>query len=84
MGGFLSSSGSSSPAADTEGLSLTAMTAGDVPECAELFVRAHGADNEWDRQPDITGILAAGYPFVMCVADYPLTYNVWLRLGSGS
>lgn len=39
------------------------MTAEDVPECAELFLRAHGADNGWDRQPEITKIVAANYPF---------------------
>ena len=39
------------------------MTAEDVPECEELFLRAHGADNGWDRQPEITKIVAANYPF---------------------
>ena len=41
------------------------MTAADVPECAELFLRAHGADNGWDRQPEIAGALAADVPFAM-------------------
>lgn len=68
IGGFLPPSESSSPATDTDGLSLMAMTAQDVPECVELFRRAHGADSGWDRQPDITGLLAAGYPFDMLVA----------------
>lgn len=63
VGGFLSPSESSSPASNTDGLSLTAMTAEDVPECEELFLRAHGADNGWDRQPEITKIVAANYPF---------------------
>lgn len=65
MGGYLPSSESSSPAADTDGVLLTAMTAGDVPECADLFLAAHGEDNGWDRQANITGLLAAGIPFAM-------------------
>ena len=65
MGGFLPPLESSSPTANTDGLSLTAMTLEDVPECAELFLRAHGADNGWDRQPEITKLVAADLPFGM-------------------
>ena len=65
MGGFLPASESSSTATDTDGLSLTAMTAEDVPECADLFLAAHGKYSGWDRQADITGLLAAGIPFAM-------------------
>lgn len=65
MGGFLPSSDSSLPATDTNDLSLTAMTAGDVPECADLFLAAHGADHGWDKRADMTGMLAAGIPFAM-------------------
>lgn len=44
---------------------MTPMTAADVPECAELFLKAHGADNGWDRQADIARILESGFPFAM-------------------
>lgn len=42
------------------------MTYEDVQECTDLFLRAHGANNGWDRKPDITGLLAADFPLVMC------------------
>lgn len=63
MGGFLPSSGCLSPATDTDALSLTAMTLEDVPECAELFLRAHGAENGWDRQQDIAEMVTANLPY---------------------
>lgn len=62
VGGFLPSLESSPPAAETDGLSLVAMTAADVPECADLFLAAHGADSGWNREADIVGALAAGIP----------------------
>ncbi|CAM9419147.1 unnamed protein product, partial [Laminaria digitata] len=68
VGGFLPSSDSSSPAADTDGPSLTGMTTEDVPECAELFLKAHGAGNGWDRQPEIAKMVAADLPYALLVA----------------
>ncbi|CAM9734947.1 unnamed protein product [Pylaiella littoralis] len=50
------------------GLSLNAMVAGDVEECADIFLAAHGGDCGWDRRADITGALGAGYPYSMLVA----------------
>lgn len=41
------------------------MVAGDVQECADLFLAAHGRDCGWDREADIAGALVAGYPFPM-------------------
>lgn len=64
MGGFLPPVEPSSPVGETDGLSLATMTAADVPECAELFLKAHGADNGWDRQADIAVMVAAGLPYV--------------------
>lgn len=43
VGGFLPHSRSSYPVEETDGLSVAVMTAGDVPEFAELFLKARGA-----------------------------------------
>lgn len=53
------------PTEDAGGPSLAPMTEGDVQECADLFVRAHGADSGWDRKADIGRMLATAFPFVM-------------------
>lgn len=56
FGGFLSSSElPSPPVADTGKMSLTAMKAADVKDCANLFLAAHGSDSGWDREPDRCG-----------------------------
>ncbi|CAM9788128.1 unnamed protein product [Ectocarpus sp. 12 AP-2014] len=70
IGGFLEppSEGSLPLPPAPNGVSLKAMVAGDVEECAELFLEAHGKDCGWDRRADITGCLGSGFPFPMLVA----------------
>lgn len=63
VGGFLASS--DHPPPPPGGVTLKAMVAEDVAECADLFLAAHGRDCGWDRRADITGMLGAGMPFAM-------------------
>ena len=49
---------------------MAVMTAGDVPEFAELFLKARGAGRGWNRQPDITVMLAGNSPCVKLVDAY--------------
>ena len=69
MGGFLDTAGEDeSPGSDGGGgdaLTVKAMVAGDVAECADLFVAAHGRDCGWDRRADIEVSLGSGAPFSM-------------------
>lgn len=64
LGGFVSSL-EPPRSSDTCGVTLAAMTAGDVAECADLFLAAHGMDSGWDRRPEITESLKSGVPFAM-------------------
>ncbi|CAN0352350.1 unnamed protein product, partial [Ectocarpus sp. 8 AP-2014] len=70
IGGFLEppSEGSLPLPPAPSGVTLKAMVAADVEECAELFLEAHGKDCGWDRRADITGCLGSGFPFPMLVA----------------
>lgn len=67
MGGFLTSSDHPPlpPASDGVEVTLKAMVAEDVAECADLFLTAHGRGCGWDRRADITGLLEGGIPFAM-------------------
>ncbi|CAN0123459.1 unnamed protein product [Scytosiphon promiscuus] len=44
------------------------MATGDIEECADMFLTAHGRDCGWDRTADIAGSLAADFPFPKLVA----------------
>ncbi|CAN0393828.1 unnamed protein product [Ectocarpus sp. 12 AP-2014] len=70
IGGFLEApaEGSLSSPPAPSGVTLKDMVAGDVEECAELFLEAHGKRCGWDRRADITGCLGSGAPFPMLVA----------------
>ncbi|CAM9636314.1 unnamed protein product [Ectocarpus fasciculatus] len=70
IGGFLDppSEASLPPPPAPSRVTLKAMVAGDVEECGELFLEAHGKGCGWDRRADITGFLGYGAPFPMLVA----------------
>eukprot|EP00904_Undaria_pinnatifida_P001755 jgi/Undpi1/11580/HiC_scaffold_30.g13875.m1 len=86
IGGFMPAAESSHPTEDAGGPSLAPMTEGDVQECADLFVRAHGADNGWDRKADIGRMLATAFPFVISgvVYEYPHVGSLDSSLTVGS
>eukprot|EP00752_Nemacystus_decipiens_P011763 g10439.t1 len=70
VGGFLALSDDPPPPPESGsgGVTLKAMVAGDIGECADLFLAAHGRGCGWDRRADIKGLLEAGIPFAMLVA----------------
>eukprot|EP00903_Cladosiphon_okamuranus_P008824 g8451.t1 len=70
VGGFLASSDNPPPPPESGdgGLTLKAMVVEDIPECADLFLTAHGRGCGWDRRADMEGLLGAGIPFAMLVA----------------
>lgn len=63
VGGFLASTEEDESPGSR--VTLTAMAAEDVAECADLFLAAHGRDCGWDRRADIELSLCSGYPFPM-------------------
>ena len=68
VGGFLASTGEEgSPGSSGGGSAIIvkAMVAGDVAECADMFIAAHGRDCGWDRRADIEQCLGSGFPFPM-------------------
>eukprot|EP00752_Nemacystus_decipiens_P016205 g14492.t1 len=69
VGGFIESPDNPPPPPD--GVTLKAMVAEDIDDCADLFLTAHGRGCGWDRRADMKGLLEAGIPFAMLVARDP-------------
>lgn len=69
VGGFLTSAGEEGSPVGSSGdggaVTLKAMVAGDVEECADLFVATHGKGRGWDRRGNIELCLGSGNPFPM-------------------
>ncbi len=66
VGGFLASTEEDEgPGSSGGAVTLKAMVAGDVAECADLFLAAHGGDCGWDRRADIELTLGSDSPFSM-------------------
>jgi len=72
VGGFLVLTGNNDSPGSSGGsrggggaVTLKAMVAGDVAECADLFLAAHGRDCGWDRRANIEHCLGSGFPFPM-------------------